>query len=131
LPKEVLVAIPIIASLNHPTIKEIVDELDAKVLLAILNNEIGNYSVGAMQLRNYLVHKRNALVITGDRAILFWGHCKQMNQLIILLFQGIVLTGNIIPEDSILKLIEGLTSIVPIISVDGGTYRITIYYWKH
>jgi phosphate acetyltransferase len=38
---------------------------------------------------------------------------------------GIVLTGNIIPEDSILKLIEGLTSIVPIISVDGGTYRIT------
>jgi phosphate acetyltransferase len=33
-------------------------------------------------------------------------------------------TGNIIPEDSILKLIEGLTSIVPI-SVDGGTYRIT------
>jgi phosphate acetyltransferase len=37
---------------------------------------------------------------------------------------GIVLTGNIVPDD-ILKLIEGLTSIVPIISVEGGTYSIT------
>jgi BioD-like phosphotransacetylase family protein len=27
---------------------------------------------------------------------------------------GIVLTGNIVPDDSILMLIEGLTSIVPI-----------------
>jgi phosphate acetyltransferase len=38
---------------------------------------------------------------------------------------GIVLTGNIVPDDSILKLIEGLTSIVPIISVEGGTHSIT------
>jgi phosphate acetyltransferase len=38
---------------------------------------------------------------------------------------GIVLTGNIVPDDSILLLIEGLTSIVPIISVEGGTYNIT------
>jgi phosphate acetyltransferase len=38
---------------------------------------------------------------------------------------GIVLTGNIVPDDSILILIEGLTSIVPIISVEGGTYNIT------
>jgi phosphate acetyltransferase len=53
LPKEILVnAIPIISSLNNPTIKEIVDELDAKVLFGgeFLNNEIGNFSVGAMQL---------------------------------------------------------------------------------
>jgi phosphate acetyltransferase len=37
---------------------------------AFLNNEVGNFSVGAMQLRNYLLHlKEKALVITpGDRA---------------------------------------------------------------
>jgi phosphate acetyltransferase len=55
LPNETLVnAIPLVSSLNNPTIKEIVDELDAKVLFGaeFLNNEIGNYSVGAMQLRN-------------------------------------------------------------------------------
>jgi phosphate acetyltransferase len=67
LPTETLVnAIPLVSSLNNPTIKEIVDELDAKVLFEqFLNNEIGNYSVGAMQLRNYLLHlKEKALVIT-------------------------------------------------------------------
>ncbi|MGO4822067.1 MULTISPECIES: phosphate acetyltransferase [unclassified Flavobacterium] len=130
LPTEVLVnAIPIISSLNNPTIKEIVDELDAKVLFGqeFLNNEIGNFSVGAMQLRNYLLHlKENALVITpGDRADIILGALQANESANYPTISGIVLTGNIIPEDSILKLIEGLTSIVPIISVEGGTYSIT------
>lgn len=130
LPKEVLVnAIPIISSLNHPTIKEIVDELNAKVLFggAFLNNEIGNFSVGAMQLRNYLLHlKENALVITpGDRADIILGALQANESANYPSIAGIVLTGNIVPEESILKLIEGLTSIVPIISVEAGTYRIT------
>lgn len=130
LPKEVLVnAIPIISSLNNPTIKEIVDELDAKVLFGgeFLNNEIGNFSVGAMQLRNYLLHlKEKALVITpGDRADIILGALQANESANYPTISGIVLTGNILPDDSILKLIEGLTSIVPIISVEGGTYRIT------
>lgn len=130
LPKEVLVnSIPIISSLNNPTIKEIVDELEAKVLFGkeFLNNEIGNFSVGAMQLRNYLLHlKENALVITpGDRADIILGALQANESANYPAISGIVLTGNIIPEDSILKLIEGLTSVVPIISVEGGTYSIT------
>jgi phosphate acetyltransferase len=130
LPKEVLVnSIPIISSLNNPTIKEIVDELDAKVLFGVefLNNEIGNFSVGAMQLRNYLLHlKENALVITpGDRADIILGALQANESANYPTISGIVLTGNIVPDDSILKLIEGLTSIVPIISVEGGTYSIT------
>jgi phosphate acetyltransferase len=130
LPKEVLVnAIPIISSLNNPTIKEIVDELDAKVLFGgeFLNNEIGNFSVGAMQLRNYLLHlKEKALVITpGDRADIILGALQANESANYPTISGIVLTGNIVPDDSILKLIEGLTSIVPIISVEGGTYSIT------
>jgi phosphate acetyltransferase len=42
---------------------------------AFLNNEVGNFSVGAMQLRNYLLHlKEKALVITpGDRADIILG----------------------------------------------------------
>jgi predicted transcriptional regulator len=55
----------------------------------ILNNEIGNYSVGAMQLRNYLLHlKEKAFVIPGDRADIIWVHCKLMNLQIILRFQA-------------------------------------------
>ena len=130
LPKEVLVsAIPAISSLDNPTVKEIVEELDAKVLFGkdYINNEVGSFSVGAMQLRNYLLHlKENALVITpGDRADIILGALQANESVNYPTVSGIVLTGNILPEDSILKLIEGLNSVVPIISVDGGTYRIT------
>jgi phosphate acetyltransferase len=130
LPDSVLVnAIPIISSLNNPTIQDIVNVLDAKVLFgaSFLNNQIGSFSVGAMQLRNYLLHlKENGLVITpGDRADIILGALQANESVNYPAISGIVLTGNILPEDSILKLIEGLSSVVPIISVDGGTYMIT------
>ena len=130
LPDNVLVnTIPLISSLNNPTMQEIVNELDAKVLFggAYLNNEIGHFSVGAMQLHNYLVHLHdNALVITpGDRSDIILGALQANESINYPSISGIILTGNIIPEESILKLIEGLSAIVPIISVDGGTYNIT------
>jgi phosphate acetyltransferase len=130
LPSNVLInTIPLISSLNNPTMQEIVNVLDAKVLFGenYLNNEIGHYSVGAMQLHNYLVHLNdNALVITpGDRSDIILGALQANESVNYPTISGIILTGNIIPEDSILKLIEGLSAIVPIIAVDGGTYHIT------
>lgn len=130
LPSNVLVnTIPLISSLNNPTMQEIVNELDAKVLFGenYLNNEIGHFSVGAMQLHNYLVHLHdNALVITpGDRSDIILGALQANESANYPTISGIILTGNIKPEESILKLIEGLSAIVPIIAVDGGTYNIT------
>ena len=130
LPANVLVnTIQLISSLNNPTIQEIVNELDAKVMFGenYLNNEIGHFSVGAMQLHNYLVHLHdNALVITpGDRSDIILGALQANESVNYPTISGIILTGNIIPEQSILKLIEGLSSIVPIIAVDGGTYNVT------
>ena len=130
LPEEVLVnSIPIVSSLNNPTIQEIVKELNATVLFgaAFLNNQIGSFSVGAMQLRNYLLNlKENGLVITpGDRADIILGALQANESINYPAISGIVLTGNIIPEDSILKLIEGLSTVVPIIAVEEGTYVIT------
>ncbi|URC11093.1 phosphate acetyltransferase [Flavobacterium sp. B183] len=130
LPANVLInTIPLISSLNNPTMQEIVNQLDAKVLFggAYLNNEIGHFSVGAMQLHNYLVHLHdNALVITpGDRSDIILGALQANESANYPTISGIILTGNIVPEESILKLIEGLSSIVPIIAVDGGTYGIT------
>ncbi|MDR7212614.1 phosphate acetyltransferase [Flavobacterium piscis] len=130
LPANVLVnTIPLISSLNNPTMQEIVNELNAKVLFGetYLNNEIGHFSVGAMQLHNYLVHLHdNALVITpGDRSDIILGALQANESVNYPTISGIILTGNIIPEESILKLIEGLSAIVPIIAVDGGTYHIT------
>ncbi|MCD0464753.1 phosphate acetyltransferase [Flavobacterium sp. ENC] len=130
LPANVLInTIPLISSLNNPTMQEIVNLLDAKVLFGetYLNNEIGHYSVGAMQLHNYLVHLQdNALVITpGDRSDIILGALQANESANYPTISGIILTGNIIPEQSILKLIEGLSAVVPIIAVDGGTYHIT------
>ncbi|MFH6996836.1 phosphate acetyltransferase [Flavobacterium sp. FlaQc-57] len=130
LPETVLVnTIPLISSLNNPTMQEIVNQLDAKVLFGsnYLNNEIGHFSVGAMQLHNYLVHLHdNALVITpGDRSDIILGALQANESANYPTISGIILTGNIVPEESILKLIEGLSPVVPIIAVDGGTYGIT------
>ena len=122
-------SIPVISSLNNPTLQEIVNELNATVLFgsAYLNNQTSSFSVGAMQLCNYLVHlKENSLVITpGDRADIILGALQANESANYPAIAGIVLPGNILPEISILKLIEGLSTIVPIIAVEEGTYYIT------
>ena len=130
LPKDILVtSIPLIGSLKNPSMREIIEELDATVLFGhdYLNNEVGTFSVGAMQLHNYLRHlKDKGLVITpGDRADIIMGALQANESANYPSISGIILTGNIVPEDSIMKLIEGLTSIVPIIAVEEGTYMIT------
>ncbi|WP_372752230.1 phosphate acetyltransferase [Mariniflexile sp.] len=121
--------IPKIHSLSSPTIKEVIKSLDGKVLFGkdMQNNLIDSFSVGAMQLRNYLTHlKENALVITpGDRADIILGALQANISKNYPKVSGIVLTGGLIPEEPILKLIEGLSSVVPIISVKGGTYSVT------
>jgi len=130
LPSEVIVgAIPLNPLLANPSIKEIVETLDAKVLFgeSFINNQAGNYSVGAMQLHNYLLHlKENALVITpGDRADIILGALQANISDNYPSISGIVLTAGLVPENSIIKLIEGLSDVVPIISVQGGTFSVT------
>ncbi len=129
LPSEVIVnAIPMNPILANPSIKEIVEKLEAKVLFgeSYINNQAGYFSVGAMQLRNYLTYlKENALVITpGDRADIILGALQANISVNYPSISGIVLTGGLIPEDAIIKLIEGLSEVVPIISVKGGTFSV-------
>ena len=127
LPSSVLVGvIPRNPLLGSPTMREIVNGLDGKVLFGeeFLNNQVGNISVGAMQLRNYLTHFReNGLVITpGDRADIILGALQANLSANYPTASGIILTGGLLPEDPILQLIEGLTEVVPIVSVAEGTY---------
>jgi len=130
LPAEVIVnAIPLNHILANPSMKEIVEVLEGKVLFgeSFINNQAGYFSVGAMQLPNYLKHlKENCLVITpGDRADIILGALQAHISDNYPSISGILLTGGLIPEDSIIKLIEGLSDIVPIISVKGGTFSVT------
>ncbi len=130
LPPSLLVAaIPHNPVLANPSIREIVEELSGEVLFGhpYINNQAGYYSVGAMQLRNYLSHlKENALVITpGDRADIILGALQAHISSNYPAVSGIVLTGGLLPEPTIIKLIEGLSEVVPMISVQGGTFDIT------
>ena len=129
LPSSVIAnAIPLNPILANPSIKEIVEALDAKVLFGEehINNQAGNFSVGAMQLRNYLTYLReNGLVITpGDRADIILGALQANISDNYPSLSGIVLSGGLIPEESIIKLIEGLSDIIPIISAKGGTFTV-------
>ena len=130
IPKSVQIdVIPKVNYLAFPTVKEVVEALNGKVLFGeqFLNNSIGSYSTGAMQLRNYITRiKKNALVITpGDRADIILGALQANASSNYPKIAGIILTGGLIPEDSILKLIEGVQSTIPIISVKGGTFGVS------
>ena len=120
--------IPVVKGLDSPTFKEIIEELNGKLLFGEknINNQVDSFSVGAMQLRNYLQHiTEKGLVITpGDRADIILGALQANLSVNYPSISGIVLTGGIIPEDTIMKLIEGLSDIVPIASVEEGTYLI-------
>lgn len=130
LPDDVAVfAIPMIDTLANPTLKEITEVLNGKILFGeeFLDNQSGSFNVGAMQLRNYLKHLKNeSLVITpGDRADIILGALQANISSNYPRISGIILTGGLIPEDSIIQLIEGLSQIVPIISVEDGTFNVT------
>jgi len=129
LPSNVLVnAIPIIPSLSNPTIKEIAKAIKANFLFGEehINNQVTSFKVGAMQLRNYLTYlEEKCLIITpGDRADIILGALQSHISSNYPKISGIVLTGGIIPDEPIVKLIDGLSQIVPILSVQEGTFDV-------
>ncbi len=127
--KTVAFTVPRVKNLSHPTLNEILYSLNGTVLFGKenLDNQTGSFGVGAMQLHNYLTHLRdNSLVITpGDRADIILGALQANLSDNYPAISGIVLTGGILPEPSILKLLEGFETHVPIISVQQGTFDTT------
>ena len=130
LPDKVLVSvIPRNNKLSQPTIKEILEEVEGEVLFGEehINNQAGCYSVGAMQLRNYLTHlKKDSMVITpGDRADIILGALQAHQSVNYPSISGIILTGGLIPEAPVMRLIDGLTDVFPVISAKEGTFALT------
>lgn len=129
LPDHTLVGVvPLNPTLGNPSLKEIVEHINGEVLFGeeFINNQVSNFDVGAMQLRNYLTHlKENDLIITpGDRADIILGALQANISKNYPAISGIVLSGGLMPEKSILKLIEGLSDIVPIVLAKEGTFTV-------
>ncbi|MGJ5641205.1 phosphate acetyltransferase [Formosa sp. S-31] len=121
--------IPMVKSLASPTMKEIKENLNGEVLFGheYLGNLSGKFAVGAMNLRNFLTHlEEGSVVITpGDRADIILGSLQAHISSNYPSISGIILTGGLVPEPTILKLIDGLSTVVPLISVNDGTFNTT------
>lgn len=129
LPKEILVSvIPVHLELSNPTMEEIRDSMGAKVLFGenLLTNRVDHVIVGAMQLRNFLQRvQNNTLVITpGDRGDIIIGALQANISKNFGKIAGLVLSGGMLPEDSIVQLVEGLETVVPILQVEEATFEV-------
>ncbi|ASU31950.1 phosphate acetyltransferase [Mucilaginibacter xinganensis] len=128
LPADILLAvIPADKGLQNPTVKDIYESLDAKLLFGKehLSNQVDNFVTGAMQLPNFLSYiKDNVLIVTpGDRGDIIIGSLQANLSSSYPKVAGIVLTAGSQPEEPIVRLIEGLQNIVPILSVQEGTFQ--------
>lgn len=124
-----LAIIPWNKDLQSPTMKEICDALQAKLLFGeeALFNQVDNFVTGAMMLPNFLNHiKENVLIVTpGDRGDIIIGAIQANLSANYPKVAGIVLTAGTVPDEPIIRLLEGLQTVIPILSVEKGTFETT------
>ncbi|HEY3402195.1 MAG TPA: phosphate acetyltransferase [Ohtaekwangia sp.] len=128
LPGDLIVtAIPAKTELSSPTVKEILESVEGKILFGehLLTNPVDHSIVGAMQLPNCLTRlQKNTLIVTpGDRGDIIIGALQANLSKNYPRVAGLILTGGLLPEPTILKLIEGLDTVVPVIAVQSGTFK--------
>lgn len=128
LPKGILItSIPGNKDLGSPTMREVVETVEGTILVGehLLSNQVDNSIVGAMQLHNCLTRlSDNTLIVTsGDRGDIIIGALQANLSKNYPKVAGLILTGGIKPEQTILNLIEGLDTQVPIVLVKTGTFK--------
>ncbi len=128
LPEFVLTSIiPYAKELKSPTMKEIVEGVNGKILFGqnYLSNPVDHFIVGAMQLRNCLTHiEENTLIVTpGDRGDIIIAMIQANLSKNYPKVAGIILSGGLAPDEPIIKLVEGLETVVPVVQVETGTFE--------
>lgn len=128
LPLNILLAvIPKDGSLQSPTLLEINEKLGGKILFGkeYLSNQADHFVTGAMQVPNFLNYlTENVLIVTpGDRGDIIISALQANLSTCYPKVAGIILTAGYEPEEPILKLLQGLQTIVPIIAVKTGTFQ--------
>ncbi len=122
-----LAVIPYEPKLSSPRVKEIAQQLNAEVLYGKnrLDNLVLGYVIAAMRLEHAITRlKEDSLVITpGDRSDLIVGLLQVHQSVNYPHLSGILLSGDLQPEASIRKLIDGLYDPLPILSIPTNTYE--------
>ncbi len=122
--------IPEVASLGKPTMKDVHKWLGGEIISGeeFMEVQVDDYLVAAMQVNNFLEYvTRNCLVVTpGDRSDILLGCFATRHSYTYPEVAGIVLTGGMHPPESMLKMMRGWSGVpMPILVVDGHTYRVT------
>lgn len=130
LPENVVLSIiPEVKNLDAPTMKEIADHLGGKMVLGeeLLSNQVDNFITGAMQVPQFLNHvKENVVIVTpADRGDIVISALQANLSTNYPKVAGIVLSGGGRLDKPVQRLIEGLQTVVPIISVKTGTFETT------
>jgi phosphate acetyltransferase len=128
LPKEIFTSIiPYAKELSSPTMKEITEGVGGKVLFGqnYLSNPVDHFIVGAMQLQNCLTHiDENTLIVTpGDRGDIILAMIQANLSKNYPKVAGLVFSGGLTPDEPIVKLLEGLETLVPMVQVETGTFE--------
>jgi len=122
-------AIPRDENLLKPSMRDILNHFDGKTLFGenYLEKPVKKFEVGAMQLRHFLNKLRDKTVVItpGDRADVILGTIQADKSENYPAISGMVLTGGIKPEKSIIKLINGINTGLPIIIVKPNTFETT------
>jgi phosphate acetyltransferase len=124
--------LPEVPALDAPTVAEVAQALSARFVrpldgvdAASTRREVRNVIVGAMNLPNFLghLHDGDVVITPGDRADLIVGVLASRLSGTYPNVAGLVLTGGLDPEPTILRLIDGLgAASVPVLSVGTDTY---------
>jgi len=123
---QLVYTIPDEESLGKPTVGEVAHMIGAEVLHGQeqLNRHVYNFTIAAMQLRNFLTRiERGSLIITpGDRADILVACLAVVSSVSMENISGILLTGGLKPEEPIWNLIKGFPQMVPILSIKENTF---------
>jgi len=115
-------------TLGHPTLAEVMDALDGKLMFGDEHRLQGlarDFSVAAMELPNVLTRLRKGSVVIagGDRADVVLGCLASVRSEAFPNISGIVLTGGLEPPGPVTRLISGLRrAAVPVIGVASDTF---------
>lgn len=122
--------IPNDQNLGNPSVGEIARLLNAEILYGenSLTRHVRHFTIAAMQLRHLLERiEYGDLVITpGDRSDVILACLAAIESMTMPNISGIMLTGGLVPEAPVQKVIEGFKNTVPIIAVNENTYQAAI-----
>jgi phosphate acetyltransferase len=123
----ILGVIPALLELKSPTMADVSALLDAEILFggSLLGNRADSFIFGAMQVSNFLEHlSTNALVVTpGDRSDILLSVLQAHVSNSYPKLAGIVLTGGLPLAPSVVKLVEGLEAVLPILAVQSPSFQ--------